>query len=618
LKFSSSLAAVVVSAVVAVPHAGAQPPRVEYDISFSNAANHEARVIATFRGLQSGSTLHARMSRSSPGRYALATFAKNVYDVKAADGRGRPLVVTHPDPHGWDLSGHDGTVSITYTVWGDRIDGTYVSIDHSHAHLNMPATFMFARGMDTAPIRLTIHPQPGWQIATQLVPTKDSSVFMAPNLQWFMDSPTEVGPLTFRSWTATYGSKPSTWRLAVHHLGKPSDVDSFVVMARTVVEEAVRVWGEPAGYDLGTYTFIVDYLPWAGGDAMEHRNSTILASSRALSDRAMRLANLGSLSHEFFHSWSMERLRSKSLEPFDFERETMSAELWFGEGFTNYYGPLIIRRAGLYDDEDFARILGGAVVETVMSPARRHFSAAGMSMQAPFFDGSSFLDPTNRQNIHLSYYTWGSVIAFALDLTLRNSYGVTLDDYMRALWRDFGRHQSLAWAPERPYTMRDLRATLGTLVKDTLFANDFFARYIEGSDVPDFTRLLGPGGFLLMPDSVERPYLGASLDNDTASVFVNWSAEGGSLYDAGIASGDEIFAIDGVPTRSIDSLEAIVGRRKPGDRVIVDVKQREVRRKVPMILAGRRSIRFLTYERAGLPVTDSIREYRRRWLGSQR
>jgi predicted metalloprotease with PDZ domain len=591
---------------------------VEYDISFPNAAQHEARVIATFRGLPRGSTLHARMSRSSPGRYALATFAKNVYDVKAVDRRGRELAITRPDPHGWDVGGHDGAVRITYTVWGDRTDGTYLSIDHSHAHLNMPATFIFARGMDAAPIRLTIHPRKDWLVATQLVPTKDSTVFTAPNLQWFMDSPTEVGPVVFRSWTSRYGGKPYTWRLAVHHLGTSAELDSFAVMARSVVEEAVAMWGQPAAYDLGTYTFIADYLPWAGGDGMEHRNSTILTSTRSLADRAMRLQRLGPLSHEFFHSWSMERLRSRALEPFDFERENMSPELWFGEGFANYYGPLIIRRAGLYDDEEYARQLGEAVVATITSPARRHFSAVGMSMEAPFFDGASFLDPTNRQNIFLSYYTWGSVIALALDLTLRGQYGLSLDDYMRVLWRDYGRHQSVAWAPERPYTVSDLRAELGILTKDTTFAKNFFRRYIEGSDLPDFAKLLAPAGFLLRTDSVERPYLGASMDDDTASVFINWTAEGGSMYNAGIASGDIVFAIDGVPAMSVDSLTAIVARHRPGNVVQVDVRQREVRRTVPMTIVGRRSLDFLTYEAAKLPVTDSIREFRRSWLGSRR
>ena len=43
------------------------------------------------------------MSRTSPGRYALHEFAKNVYAVRAIDGTGRSLAVTKPNPHQWHV-----------------------------------------------------------------------------------------------------------------------------------------------------------------------------------------------------------------------------------------------------------------------------------------------------------------------------------------------------------------------------------------------------------------------------------------------------------------------------------------------------------------------------------
>jgi predicted metalloprotease with PDZ domain len=596
----------------------AQQKSVEYDISFPDAAEHEARVVATFRGVPAGTTLQVRMSQSSPGRYARSTFAKNVYDVTAVDGKGRSVQIVRPDTHGWDIRGHDGTVRVSYIVWGDRIDGTYDGIDHSHAHLNMPATFMFAHGMDAAPIRLTIHPQDGWKVATQLAPTRDPGVFTAPNMQWFMDSPIELGPVSFRSWTETHRGKTSTWRLAVHHLGTEAQLDSFAVMVRRVTDEAVALWGEPAGYDLGTYTFLIDYVPWANGDGMEHRNSTIVSSGRnTISDRAKRISSLGTISHEFFHSWNMERLRSKEIEPFDFDRDNMSDGLWFGEGFTNYYGPLILRRAGFYSDEEFGEDIGGAVIETLNSPARRHGSPVDMSRQAPFFDGASYRDPTNQANIFISYYTWGSVVALGLDLTLRERFNATLDDFMRTLWRDFGSHQSAAFAPERPYTVSDLRIALGGFTRDTTFANDFFRRYVEGREVPDFGKLLEPAGFHLAVDNTETPFLGASLDNDTSRVFVNWSREGGSAFDAGLASGDYIVAIDGVPAVSIDLVNAIIARHKVGDVVQLDVEEKLVRKRIPMTIRGRRGMKVVSYETAGTPVTDAIRSFRKSWLGSK-
>lgn len=607
-----------ISAILSLSATAGAQKSVEYEISFPNAAQHEVLVTAVFRGVPAGSPLEARMSRSSPGRYAISTFAKNVFDLSAVDGRNRKVDLVRVGPYGWEVRGHDGTVRLSYKVWGDRIDGTYLSVDHAHAHINMPSTFMFAHGMEKAPIRLTIHPLPGWSVATQLAPTRTENVFSAPDMQWFMDSPTEVGPVTFRTWTETHGGKRSTFRIAMHHLGTEAQVDSFAAMVRQVVDEEIAMWGEPAGYDLGTYTFIHDFLPWSSGDGMEHRNSTIITSRNPITDRTRQLRNLGTVSHEFFHSWNMERLRSKAIEPFDFEREDMSGDLWFGEGFTNYYGPLFIRRAGFYSDEDYARIIGEAVIGTINAPARQHGSPVAMSELATFYDGGSFADAVNTPNLFLSYYSSGSVVALGLDLILREKYGSSLDDYMRALWRDFGRKQSSSFAPERPYVRADLERELAVLTKDSAFARNFFARYIEGTEVPDFAPLLAPAGFLFATDSVERPYLGASLDDDTSRVFVNWSAEGGSAFAAGLASGDMVYAIDGIPAVSIDSLNAIIGRHKPGDVVQADVLQREVRRTVSMKIVGRRGLKLSTFENAGLPVTSAIREFRESWLGARR
>ena len=594
-----------------------QARRTEYEISFPNAAQHEARVKATFVGVPAGAPLRVRMSRASPGRYAITQFAKNVYDVSATDGRGRTLAVTRPDPHGWDIAAHDGTVHLSYTVWGDRADGTYLQIDASHAHLNMPATFVWARGFDARPVRLTVRPRDGWRVVTQLVPTSDSTIFTAPNVAYFMDSPTEVGPVTMRSWETIHQGRPSTWRLAVHHLGTEAQVDSFVAMARRIVAEQIAAWGEPPRLDYGVYTFIADYLPWVNGDAMEHRNSTFLTGRTPLAERAGRVTQLGSLSHELFHAWNGERLRARSLEPFDLERENMSAELWFAEGFTSYFDDLFIRRAGYYTDDEYATHLAGNVIGTIDSPARAHGSAVDMSRLAPFFDGGSYLDPVNRQNMFLSYYTWGSAIGLALDLTLRAEHNTTLEDFMRAMWRDFGRHQSAAFAPTRPYTLRDLRVTLGRVVRDTAFANGFFRRYIEGRDVPDYARLLARAGFRLAADSVVQPYLGGSLADDPNAVFVNWSIENGSLFEAGIVNGDVIHAIDGAATPSMKALDSIIARRNVGDVVRVDVTRRGHRETIPMTLRGLPSLRLATYERAGLPVTDEIRAFRRAWLGSK-
>jgi len=204
-----------------------------------------------------------------------------------------------------------------------------------------------------------------------------------------------------------------------------------------------------------------------------------------------------------------------------------------------------------------------------------------------------------------------------LDLTLRERFGKTLDDYMRLLWREYGKHQSPALAPTRPYTLADLRSALARFSGDAAFAKDYFDRYVEGREVPDFAKLLAPAGFKLEIAEVETPYLGASLDNDSLGVFVNSSRQGGSTYTAGVANGDLIFAVDGVPVRSIDSLEAIISRRKVGDVVQLGVEQQRIRRTIPMTIRGRREMKVMTYEKAGLAVTPEIQRFRDSWLGSK-
>src|SRR5690606_24313582 len=272
------------------------------------------------------------------------------------------------------VAGHDGTVRFRYTLFADRVDGTYSAVDLTHAHLNMPATFAWARGLEERPIRVTFHPPAGsgWKAATQLVPTDQPMTFTAPDLQYFLDSPTELSDYTLREWTVASGGRTQTIQLAVHHAGTDADVDRYAEMARKVVAEQIAVFGEPPAFDHGTYTFIADYLPYASGDGMEHRNSTILTSSGSIAANAAGL--LGTLSHEFFHAWNMERLRSRMLEPFDFERANMSDELWFGEGFTSYYDDLTIKRADLMSLDEYARGIGAVLNAVINAPGRRYHS----------------------------------------------------------------------------------------------------------------------------------------------------------------------------------------------------------------------------------------------------
>src|SRR6478609_1211841 len=185
-----------------------------YRLTFPAPEHHWMQVEATFGDLSSA-PLELRMSRSSPGRYSLHEFAKNVYDVEAVAPDGRALKVTRPDPYGWTVPEHGPALTVRYRVFGDRVDGTYLAVDATHAHINMPAAIMWARGLDDRPTTVTFDPPAGmhWRVATQL--HGDALEFTAPNLQYLMDSPAEFGPISMREFVTSR----HRFRFAVHHTG---------------------------------------------------------------------------------------------------------------------------------------------------------------------------------------------------------------------------------------------------------------------------------------------------------------------------------------------------------------------------------------------------------------
>ena len=584
---------------------------VEYDVSFNNAVHHEAQITVTWRDI-GDEPLQIRMSRSSPGRYAIHEFAKNVYRVTAHDGRGMPLTFTRPSPYQWDIAGHDGTVTVSYTLYADRAGGTYSGIDLTHAHLNIPATFMWARGFDERPIEVTFNPvDESWKVATQLVPTDDPYVFTAPDLQYFMDSPVELSDFSERSWQLSSNGKTYTIRLVVHHDGIEADVDVYLEMAKKVVDAQVEIFGELPDFDYGTYTFIADYLPYVAGDGMEHRNSTIIVSTQSLHQADFE-QQLSTLSHEFFHAWNAERIRPHRLEPFNFEQANMSLNLWFMEGFTSYYGPLAIRRAGESTIKQYAETIARAINTVSFSPGRSFASSQGMSTQAPFVDSATSIDPVNFANTFISYYTYGAAIGLALDLTLRDRFdGVTLDSLMRQVWLVHGK-------TELPYTTDDLREALSQVTGNQRFADDFFASYITGQELPDYESLLANAGLLLRKANGGEASVGRVRLNfeGREALITNNTLIGSPLYEAGLDRGDQILALDRLHIESQGHWDDAVQRYQPGDTATIRYLQRGIERSAEIRFEEDQQLEVVSYESADREVSAAQLAFRRSWLGT--
>jgi predicted metalloprotease with PDZ domain len=449
------------------------------------------------------------------------------------------------------------------------------------------------------------------------MPGADAQTFTAPNLQYLMDSPSEFGPITIRQFTVG----PRTFRFSVHHTGTDAELDAYVKDVEKIVRQEGAIFGEYPEYEPGSYTFLADYLPWASGDGMEHRNSTVLSSNGALRNPGQREGLIAAVAHEFFHSWNMERIRSKDLEPFNFEEADISGELWLGEGFTSYYDGLVRQRAGLSTLDATLANWAGVINTVALSPGRAIRSAEDMSRLAPFVDAAAAIDRTNWDNTFISYYTFGEAIGLGLDLTLRSrSNGqVTLDTYMRALWAKHGRPgQKVPGIVATPYAMDDLKAVLAEVSGDRAFADDYFSRFIQGYDVVDYAALLSRAG-LVMRRRGGPNIVGGNVTVSAAGARVVAATQVDSpLYKSGIDRDDLIVSIDGTPLTSADAVTQVLRRHKAGDQIPV----RFVRRSgepvdSTLTLVEDPRVEVLTLEQAGETPTAAQKKFRDDWLSSK-
>ncbi|WP_158615422.1 M61 family metallopeptidase [Acidipila sp. EB88] len=587
----------------------------EYRFSFPDAVHHVMQVEATFHNVPI-KPLTLTVSRASPGRYAAFEFASNIFEEHFTDGSGHPLAATKTDPRNWSVPNPDGTVHVSYKLFGDRVDGTFFAVDTTHAHLNFPAVLMYAPALDDDPTRLTFALPQGsdWKIATQLYPSADAHTFTAPNLQYLMDSPVELSNFRMRTFTVpplVPSGKTETIRVVAHSQASDSEFDAYFASVQKLVREEQAIFGELPAYEPGYYTFLADALPWDSGDGMEHRNSTVMTGHQL---------SLSTVAHEYFHNWNVERIRPEGLEPFSFRDTNMSGEMFLAEGFTQYYGNLALLRSGITSANDLGAFADD-LTYVLGTPGSSYRSAMDMSRLAPLVDGSSDDFPKYWTNDFVSYYSYGDVTALGLDLTLRarSNSAITLDDFMRAMWHAYGKPGGPApGLVGHPYTIADVETQLATVSHDPAFAADFVRRYMAGTEKVDYAPLLLRAGFVLRkqdgPPTLGRMRLKAA---DHALLVADSTLIGTPAYNAGIDRDDELLALANTPLATPEDLQKALGAHKAGDSVAIHLRRRGQDVHTTAILADPTDLEFVPVERTGTPLTPQQQQFREAWLGSK-
>jgi len=586
--------------------------KISYIVSFPNIVHHEAKIAVIATDIPAKSAIF-RMSRSSPGRYATHEFGKNVYDVKAFDRTGKPLTVNRTDGDVYEVPRQDGYVRAEYTLYANYPDGTYAGVDETSIHFNMPATFMWVKGLENAPIDIKFDIPEGkkWTIATQLKPVDGNpTLFTAPGLQYFMDSPTKIGDLLWKEWTLkNTNGKSYRFRLAMEAKASDSTATAFARKVQTITEEAQAIYGEVPAYDYGTYTFIASINPWVKGDGMEHRNSTMISIPGNF-DGSNYLLDV--FSHEFFHCWNVERIRPKTLEPFNFEKSNMSNELWCAEGFTQYYGDLLITRSGFQTVEEYLPALAGLINTKENTAGAKRFSPAEVSRHAVFVDAGVAIDRNNYANMYTSYYPYGGAVALALELELRTRFSnLTLDSYMTALWKKFGK-------TEVAYTIPGLEEVLANLTGDKKFAADFFAKYVNGHESYNYKPLLEKAGLVLRRANESKPWLGyVQMKEGNSLTITSNTVIGTPLYNAGLDIDDQLLTLDGKPVKKTADLEPILKEHKVGDAIQVEFDHRGEKKTATLTLIGNPYFSIVTFEKDGQTPTAEMLAFRKSWFGNK-
>ncbi len=580
--FAVKLSALVIVSLVApamgaVGQGGASDYSLTYVVSMPRPQTHLYEVEFTIGNVRA-EHIDLQMPTWTPGSYLQREFARNVQDFSARDAQsGAPVRWEKIDKATWRIftgppEGQPRAVRASYGVYANELTVRTSHMDATHAYFNGASIFMYVKGALDRPLRLRINAPAGWRVTTPLALAPDGDGFYgAPNYDTLVDSPTEIG--THRLLEFSVRGKPH--RVAIWGEGNYDEAQIRRDLPRLIEQGALMFGGLPYEH----YTFIVHVQPNIGG-GLEHLNSTTLqVKPDGFSPRRNYIRFLDLAAHEFFHAWNVKRIRPEALGPFDYQTENYTRALWVAEGFTDYYGQQLLRRAGLISAREYLTSLGREIMSYEQTPGRLEQSAEASSFDAWI---KHYRPDENTPNTAISYYNKGALIAWLLDFEIRKrtSGARTLDDAMRYLYETYAL-RGLGF-PER-----ELKSVFERVAGSDL--TDFFARYVSGTAEIDFDAYIQMAGLRLErgyrrgaeeDDEVESAqksapgYLGFRTRAAGDRVFVSNVLAGTTGYEAGVNVGDEIIAINGWRIDAANVAQQIASLA-PGQAATLTLSRRE-------------------------------------------
>ncbi|MBY4594610.1 M61 family metallopeptidase [Ottowia caeni] len=509
-----------------------------YRVEAPSLAGHEYAVELTVP--RPATVQRVSMPAWIPGSYLVREFARHLRGLVARQGRGA-CMVRQIDKCTWDIDcDPDHPLVVRYKVYAFDNSVRTAWLDSQRGFFNPTSLCLRVHGHEDAPHALSVRKPadaPEWELATALTPARVSADgfgrYTATSYDELADSPVEMGKLWSGSFTA--GGVPHRFVVS----GAPASFDGARLMRDTqkICETAVRFWHGAKAPPYERYVFMLNAVD-DGYGGLEHRASTALICGRRDLPRQNEpqasegyVTLLGLISHEYFHTWNVKRLRPAEFARYDYSRENYTQLLWFFEGFTSYYDDLLLRRAGLIDDTAYFKLLTKTVNQVQQAPGRHVQSVAEASFDAWV---KYYRPDENTPNSTISYYTKGALVAMCFDLTLRTEGRTTLDEVMRTLWRR---------CKAGPMSEEDFGAVLAEL-GGRPFDREI-AEWVHGTGELPLKNLLQSQGVTLLDEPSQLAQtLGVRVSEQDGNVTIKVVLAGSAAATAGFSAGDEWLGVE--------------------------------------------------------------------------
>jgi predicted metalloprotease with PDZ domain len=565
----------------ALPAAGMDAP-IRYRVSVADLSGH--RFAVTLRIAHPAAQQRVSLPVWIPGSYLVREFAKNLLQIEARQGQEK-LAVVQLDKCSWQVDcSPRQALELSYEVYAFDRSVRTAWLDASRGFFNGTSLFLAVDGQTDSPHGLTLAPSretAAWSVATGLTPVqvtpKGFGRYSAVNYDELIDCPVELGLF----WQGDFKACGVPHRFVVAGAPPSFDGKRLLADAQKICDGAIRFWHSETGVGSGSrpkpphkrYVFMLNAVD-DGYGGLEHRNSTALICTRRdlprlnpdLSEPATPATEtagaddtaatprqpegyttlLGLISHEYFHTWNVKRLRPAEFTSYDYGQENYTRLLWFFEGFTSYYDDLLLRRTGLLDDAGYLKQLSKTINQVLQTPGRAIQSVAQSSFDAWV---KYYRLDENTPNVTVSYYAKGSLIALCLDLTLRAEGHGRLDDVMRQLWQR---------CKGGPMSEDDLAAVLENL-SGRSFGGEISA-WVHGTEDLPLKSLLARHGVGVKVDTLPLAQRLGLRVSEASGISIKNVLRGGLAEEAGFAAGDEWLGVDDWRLGKLDDLALYAGR----------------------------------------------------------